>query len=300
MVYLIDASVVIFRAWHSLPLELQDAEGNPTQALYGFACFLGDLIERRSPHYLAALFDECDTGSFRHTLYPPYKANREPAPAALRRQFGLCREFCRHLGVAEFASPHFEADDLIGTLASRCRAEGLPVTVVSRDKDLAQLVGEDDAYWDYAGETEYGYHDIAARFGAAPERMADYLALRGDSVDNVPGVPGVGHKTAAALMRLYGSLDELFAQPELAATLPLRGAASLPERLRMHRAIAYRAQALTRIACNAPLPVSRSDLRRLAPDLTAIGAFCDRHRFGTLLRRQASRIHASAPTGSGL
>jgi DNA polymerase I len=298
MVYLIDASVFIFRAWHSLPPELQDAEGNPTQALYGFACFLGDLIERRSPRYLAAAFDECDSGSFRHALYPAYKANREPAPAALRRQFGLCREFCRHLGVAEFASPHFEADDLIGTLATHCRAEGLPVTVVSRDKDLAQLVGEHDAYWDYAGEAEYRYHDIAGRFGAAPERMADYLALRGDSVDNVPGVPGVGAKTAAALMRLYGSLDELFAQPELAASLPLRGAASLPQRLRSHREAAYRARSLTRIACDAPLTVSRSDLRRLAPDLTAIGAFCDRHRFGTLLRRQAGRIHAAAPTGS--
>jgi 5'-3' exonuclease len=293
MVYLIDASVFIFRAWHSLPPELQDAEGNPTQALYGFACFLGDLIERRSPRFLAAAFDECESGSFRHVLYPPYKANREPAPLALRRQFGLCREFCRHLGVAEFARPDFEADDLIGTLAMRCRAAGQPVTVVSRDKDLAQLVGEHDRYWDYAGAAEYCYHEIAARFGAAPERMADYLALRGDSVDNVPGVPGVGPKTAAALMRLYASLDELFAQPELAASLPLRGAASLPERLRAHRAIAYRAQALTRIACDAPLPVGHSDLRRRAPDLDAVAAFCDRHRFGTLLRRQASRIRAA-------
>ena len=294
MVYLIDASVFIFRAWHSLPPELQDAQGNPTQALYGFACFLGDLIERRAPAYLAAAFDECESASFRHALYPQYKANREPAPAALRRQFGLCREFCRHLGVADFASPDFEADDLIGTLATRCRAEGLPVTVVSRDKDLAQLVGERDAYWDYAGEAEYRYHDIAARFGAAPERMADYLALRGDSVDNVPGVPGVGAKTAAALMRLYGSLDELFAQPELAASLPLRGAASLPARLRAHRATAYRAQALTRIACDAPLAVAGDDLRRLLPDLAEIAAFCDRHGFGTLLRRQAARIHAAA------
>src|ERR1700690_1831633 len=206
MVYLIDASVFIFRAWHSLPPELQDAQGNPTQALYGFACFLGDLIERRAPAYLAAAFDECESASFRHALYPQYKANREPAPAALRRQFGLCREFCRHLGVADFGSPDFEAGDLIGTLPTRCRAEGLPVTVVSRDKDLAQLVGERDAYWDYAGEAEYRYHDIAARFGAAPERMADYLALRGGSVDNAPrAVAG------EALRRLLPDLAEIAA-----------------------------------------------------------------------------------------
>jgi 5'-3' exonuclease len=294
MVYLIDASVFIFRAWHSLPAELQDAQGNPTQALYGFACFLGDLIERRAPAYLAAAFDECESASFRHALYPQYKANREPAPAALRRQFGLCREFCRHLGVADFGSPQFEADDLIGTLVTRCRSEGLAVTLVSRDKDLAQLVGERDTYWDYAAAAEYRYHEIAARFGAAPERMADYLALRGDSVDNVPGVPGVGAKTAAALMRLYASLDELFAQPERAASLPLRGAASLPARLRAHREAAYRYQALTRIACDAPLAVAGADLRRQVPDLAGIGAFCDRHGFGTLLRRQAARIHAAA------
>jgi 5'-3' exonuclease len=294
VVYLIDASVFIFRAWHSLPPEFQDAQGNPTQALYGFACFLGDLIERRAPSYLAAAFDECESASFRHALYPPYKANREPAPAALRRQFGLCREFCRHLGVADFASPEFEADDLIGTLAVRSRAAGMAVTVVSRDKDLAQLVGERDTYWDYAGEAEYRYPDIAARFGAAPERMADYLALRGDSVDNVPGIPGVGAKTASALMRLYGSLDELYAHPELAASLPLRGAASLPARLREHRDAAYLARALTRVACDAPLAVAGDDLRRVLPDLDAIDAFCDRHGFGTLLRRQAARIHAAS------
>ena len=148
--------------------------------------------------------------AFATQLYPPYKANREPAPRALKRQFALCREFCRHLGVAEFAADDYEADDLIGTLAQHCRDEGLSVTVVSRDKDLAQLIGPGDVFWDYSDAAEYRYEQIAARFGVLPERMADYLALRGDSVDNVPGVPGVGAKTAAALMGLFASLEELF------------------------------------------------------------------------------------------
>lgn len=294
MVYLIDASVYIFRAWYSMPPDLADADGNPTQALFGFACFLNELLERRQPQDIAVAFDESHGSGFRHQLYPAYKANREPAPLPLKRQFAFCREYCRHLGVAEFASTEYEADDLIGTLASLCRASGLRVTVVSRDKDLSQLVGPGDVFWDY-GDAEYRYEQIAQRFGVVPERMADYLALRGDSVDNVMGVPGVGPKTAAALMNQFASLDELFERLEAVAALPLRGAAGLPQRLRLHRDAAYLARSLTRIACDAPIGAQRADLRRRVPDLAGIASFCDTHGFGTLLRRQAERLagHAS-------
>jgi len=290
VIYLIDASVYVFRAWHSLPPDIADRDGNPTQALYGFARFLGDLLERRQPRYVAVLFDESHGRCFRHKLYPPYKANREPAPVALQRQFALCREYCRHLGVAEFASDDYEADDLIGTLAQRARDDGLRVTVVSRDKDLAQLIGAGDVFWDYSDAAEYRYEQIAARFGVPPERMADYLALRGDSVDNVPGVPGIGAKTAAALMGLFASLDELFEGLDTLAGLPLRGAAGLPQRLRAHREAAYLARALTRIVCNAPIAAVRADLQRRAPDLERLTAFCDTHGFGPMLRRQAERL----------
>jgi DNA polymerase-1 len=295
VVYLIDASVYIFRAWHSLPPELADADGQPTQALYGFARFLSDLLERRRPRYVAVAFDSSHGNCFRNDLYPAYKANREPAPPQLRRQFALCREFCRHLGVAEFADEAYEADDLIGTLAALCRAEGLPVTIVSRDKDLAQLVGPADVFWDYSESIEYGYQEIAARFGAAPERMADYLALRGDSVDNVPGVPGVGAKTAAALMSLCASLEELFEQLDAVGRLPLRGAASLPARLLTHRAAAYLARSLTRIVCDVPIAARHADLQRRAPDLARIEAFCSGHGFGALLGRQAQRLGLAPP-----
>jgi DNA polymerase-1 len=293
VVYLIDASFYVFRAWHSMPPDLTDREGNPTHAVYGFARFLGDLLERKRPQYVAVAFDESHGNSFRHKLYPAYKANREPAPLELRRQFALCREFCRHLGIAEFASPDYEADDLIGTLAQLCRARGLRVTLVSRDKDLAQLIGPGDVFWDYSDATEYRYHDIEERFGALPERMADYLALRGDSVDNVPGIPGIGPKTAAALMRLFASLEELFERVDSAADLPLRGAASLPRRLLDHRGAAYQARALTRIVCDVPLNAARTDLLCHAPDLRRIAAFCDCHGFGSLVRRQAERLAAA-------
>jgi 5'-3' exonuclease len=293
-VYLIDASVYIFRAWYSLPPDLVDAEGQPTHALYGFARFISDLLERRQPNYVAVAFDTSHGRCFRNALYPAYKANREPAPLELVRQFELCREYCRHLGVAEFADDRYEADDLIGTLAALCRAEGLPVTVVSRDKDLAQLIGPEDVFWDYSDAAEYRYEQIAARFGVRPERMADYLALRGDSIDNVPGVPGVGAKTAALLMNHCESLEALFAQLDAIARLPLRGAASLPARLLEHRAAAYLARSLTRIVCDVPMSARHVDLQRRTPDLQLIREFCDTQGFGTLLRRQAERLSLTA------
>jgi DNA polymerase I len=290
VVYLVDASVYIFRAWFSQSSDARDAAGNPTHALYGFARFLGDLIERRAPRYLAVAFDESHGAGHRHALLPSYKANREPAPPELKRQFALCREFCRHLGVAEFASREYEADDLIGTLAARVRAEGLRVTVVTRDKDLSQLVGPGDRFWDYSDAAEYAYEEIAARFGVAPERMADYLALTGDAVDNIPGVPGVGPKTAAALMSRYATLEAVYADLERVAFLPLRGASRLPEKLRTHRAAAFLARALTRIHCDAPLAADREALRRRSPALAELAQFCSQHGFGAMLPRQAERI----------
>jgi DNA polymerase I len=290
VIYLVDASVYIFRAWYSMPPDMQDADGNPTHALYGFARFLSDLIEKRQPQHVAVAFDESHGSGHRHSLYPAYKANRDPAPPELKRQFALCREYCRHLGVAEYASPEYEADDLIGTLATRMRAMGLRVTVVSRDKDLAQLLGKGDVYWDYSDSIEYRYEQIPERFGVRPERMADYLALMGDSVDNIPGVPGVGPKTAAALLTAFESLDAIYADLAAVADLPVRGAGKLPERLALHRDAAYLAQSLTRICCDAPMAAGRDDLQRRAPDLPALVAFCTQQGFGSLLPRQAERI----------
>jgi 5'-3' exonuclease len=290
LVYLIDASVYVFRAYYSMPPDMRDTDGNPVHAVYGFARFLADLIERAKPEYIAVAFDGSLATSFRNQIYPPYKANREPAPPDLKLQFERCREFCGHLGLAWFHSSEYEADDIIGTLVHRVREEGLRTTLVTRDKDLAQLVGPGDVYWDYAGDTRYHYHEIEARFGVAPERYADYLALTGDAVDNIPGVPGVGPKTAAALMKAFATLDHLFDGLDQVASLPLRGAGTLAAKLARHRDAAYLAQALTRIHCAMPLPVTRADLRRRPPDVAGLDRFFDGQGFGSLLRRQMERL----------
>jgi DNA polymerase-1 len=290
VVHLIDASVYVFRAYYSMPPDMTDGDGNPVHALYGFARFLGDLIERANPEYLAVAFDASLSTSFRNQIYPAYKANREPAPPDLLLQFERCRNWCDHLGVAWYDSNEFEADDIIGTLATRMRAEGLRATIVTRDKDMAQLITPGDVYWDYAGDIRYHHGEIEERFGVAPERYADYLALTGDAVDNIAGVPGVGPKTATALLRHFSSLDDLYERVDVVRDLPLRGAAKLVDRLREHRDAAYLAQKLTRIRCDMELPITRDHLRRRKPDLAAIDSFCNANGFGALLGRQALRI----------
>ncbi len=289
-VHLVDASYFVFRAYYSVGIEMTDVNDEPVNALYGFGRFLGDLLEEAKPAHIAVAFDESLSSSFRNEIFPAYKANREPAPPELKRQFALCRELCRLLGIAEFSSPTHEADDIIGTIAARFRERGHSSVLVTRDKDLAQLIRDGDAYWDYAGERRYGYADIEGQFGVKPERMADFLALTGDTVDNIPGIPGVGPKTASALLRAFASLEEIYKGLEEVPKLPIRGAGKLPDRLREHREAAFFARRLTTIACDMPLEVSAESIARRAPDLAALGAFYDQARFGQALRRQAERL----------
>jgi 5'-3' exonuclease len=281
-----------------MPPDMLDRDGNPAHAVFGFARFLGDLIERARPRYLAVAFDESLASSFRNRIDPAYKANREPAPADLKLQFERCREFCRHVGVADFGSGEYEADDIIGTLHARSRAAGLPATLVTRDKDLAQLVREGDIYWDYTANQRLAYHEIEEHFGVVPERYADYLALTGDTVDNIRGVPGVGPKTAAALLKDFVSLEEVYDNLDAVARLPIRGAAKLPEKLARHRDDAFLARRLTEIVRDMPLDADREALRPRAPDVAALEEFFDRHNFGQMLRKQSERLAALARDGS--
>jgi 5'-3' exonuclease len=290
LIFLVDASVYVFRAYHSMLPDMVDRDGNPVHAVFGFARFLGDLIERVRPRYIAVAFDQRLATSYRSRIYPPYKANREPAPVDLALQFQHCRELCRHLGLAAFVSPEYEADDIIGTLGCLMREEGVRSAFITRDKDLAQLVRTGDLYWDFGAREQFGYHDIERHFGVAPERFADYLALTGDDVDNIPGVPGVGHKTAASLMKAFASLDHLYADLDRVPGLKLRGARTLSDKLRLHRDSVFLARKLTHITCDMQLGVDIEGLRRRLPDAPALGDLYDRLGFGPFLRRQSERL----------
>lgn len=290
--YLIDASVFIFRAYHSVPLSLTDPDGNPVNALHGFGRFLGDLIEQVRPEHIAVAFDETMVVSFRNRLFPAYKANRDPAPVDLKAQFKICRRLCEALGVANFASHEYEADDLIGTLATRMRAMGKKVVLVTRDKDLSQLVRPGDVYWDYLSDKRFPYERIADRFGVVPERMACFLALMGDACDNIPGVPGIGRKTAAMLLGHFESIGHLYDDLDRVLKIKLRNAGFVAGQLRDHRERAFLARQLTGIACDVPLDADLASLRRRAPDMRALNQLYDEVGFGRLLRNQAERIAA--------
>ena len=290
VLYLVDASVFIFRAYFSVPLEFTDPAGNPVNAVHGFARFLSDLLDRESPDHIAVAFDESLEQSYRTEIYPAYKANREPAPPELKRQFALCRELVRSFGVADFGSSRYEADDIIGTLAAQAQREGLAVTIVSRDKDLTQLVTAQDTYWDAVADVRYGYDDIEERFGVVPERMADFLALMGDAVDNIPGVPGVGRKTAATLLKHYATLDGVYENLDAIPKLKFRNATFVAQTLRENRDSAFLSRRLTGIACDMPLSPSRDELRRRAPDLAAVDSFAEAQGFGRTLGVRARRL----------
>jgi len=290
MQYLIDASVYVFRAYYSMPDDMVDAQGNPINATYGFCRFLGDFMEQVRPEFVAVLFDEGLSKSFRADIYPEYKANRDPAPPELKRQFEQCRRFTAALGLMNCGHPEYEADDLIGTLVMSGRESGIPSTVVTRDKDLAQLLSKDDVFWDFAGKGKIKYHQVPEIFGVWPEQIADFLALAGDAVDNIPGVPGVGKKTAAALLQHFGSLDKIYSSLDTVHEVAVRGAQSLGAKLETHREAAILARKLTGIACNAPLRRPITGLRPIAPDLGAINALFDQAGIGSALRRQAERV----------
>lgn len=284
MIYLVDASVYIFRAYFSIPDAMTDGEGRPVNALYGYARFLAELLERTAPERIGVAFDESLTSSFRNDIYPAYKANRELPPPELERQLKQCAEVTAALGLAHFASETWEADDIIGTLATRAQKAGTPVTVVTRDKDLAQVIGENDRWWDYASDRVLDRAALFAQMGVWPEQVADLLALAGDSIDNIPGVKGVGIKSATALLQHFGDLDTLYRKLDQVPLLRLRGAKSLAKKLADGREAAFMSRKLTTIVRDAP--IGRANLRWDGVDAAAIEKLCDEAGFGKRLREQ--------------
>lgn len=291
-VYLVDASLYIFRAWHSMPVDqFPDADGWPTNAVHGFARFLLELLERERPRHIAVAFDEALDSCFRNALYPAYKANRDPAPEELRRQFAHCKALCLALGLVVLAHAEYEADDLIGTAARAARGHGHRAVIVSADKDLSQLLDADDEQWDFARGVRWGLAGVRARHGVDAHQIADYLALAGDAVDNIPGVPGIGRKTAAVLLSHFGSLDVLLERVDEVAFLRLRGAAQVAARLRAHREQALLCRRLATIALDAPLCAAAPAYARMPADGEGLPALCESLRFGPLTRR---RLHEAA------
>lgn len=251
---LIDASIYIFRAYFSLPERWHTADGQALNAVYGYAGFLVDFLSRlEADAYCAAAFDESLGSCFRNELYPGYKASRALPDEELAFQLDSCRELTEKIGLPCFGGERYEADDYIATVARLCREQGRAVTVVTRDKDLGQLLlGSRDRWWDFAADTRLDQIGFLQRFGVQPWQFADYLALVGDSIDDIPGVPGIGPKTAAAMLSRYPDLDQIEANLEHLGELGVRGAARLQQRLADHWDQVRLARQLTGLEAHIP------------------------------------------------
>ena len=289
--YLVDASLYVFRAWHSMPDQFHDADGWPTNAVHGFARFLLELLEQECPQHIAIAFDEALDSCFRNKLYPAYKANRDPAPEELKRQFTHCKALCAALGLNVLAHGEYEADDLIGSALHSARPRGFRGVIVSADKDMSQLLMEADEQWDFARGQRWGMAGVKAKHGVEAAQIADYLALTGDAVDNIPGVTGIGAKSAAILLAHFGSLDTLLTRIDEVAFLRLRGAAQMAVRLREQREHALLWRQLATIALDAPVDGAEPDFVRAGVDAGMLEALSESLRFGPMTRR---RLQAAA------
>ena len=294
--HLIDGSAFIFRAYHALPPLTRKSDGLPVGAVAGFCNMLQRYVENNTgpdaPTHVAVIFDHSGK-TFRNEMYDLYKANRSATPEDLIPQFPLTRAATRAFNVACKEVEGFEADDIIATLACRAREAGGACTIISSDKDLMQLVGGGVVMLDAMKNKVIDRDGVVEKFGVTPERVVDVQALAGDSVDNVPGAPGIGIKTAALLINEYGSLEEL---------LNRAGEIKQPKRresLMDNRAQIELSKQLVQLECNMELDFSIEDLEVQDPDPQELLDFAAQMEFRTLSKRLADKLGVEAPAIAG-
>ena len=261
---LVDGSSYLYRAYHALP-PLTNSKGQPTGAVKGVISMLKRLEADYPQSDVAVVFD-AKGKTFRDELYAEYKSHRPPMPDDLRQQIQPIHDLVQAMGLPLITVEGVEADDVIGTLAAQASEQGMSVVISTGDKDMAQLVNDRVNIVNTMNNTEWSRQGVIDKFGVPPEQIIDYLALLGDKSDNIPGVPGIGEKTAVALLQGVGSLDALYAAPEKVAELPVRGAKKLPEKLLQHRDQAYLSQTLATIKCDVALELGPDQLGRQESD----------------------------------
>lgn len=286
--FLVDGSGFIFRAYHALP-PLSTRDGTPTNAVSGFTSMMMKLVEDADASHVAVILDAARK-SFRNDLYPEYKAHRPPAPEDLVPQFPLIREAVRALNVPCIEKEGYEADDIIATYARQAAEQGYTVTVVSSDKDLMQLVNDRISLWDAMKNKAITAAEVVEKFGVPPEKVVDVQALCGDSADNVPGVPGIGIKTAAQLITDFGSLESLLEQAPTIKQPKRRQ--SLIENAELARI----SKQLVTLCDSVPLEEKIEDFTKKAPIPEELCAFLERMEFRRLLTQVQGRVAAQSST----
>lgn len=274
---LLDGSSSLYRAFFALP-PLSNSKGTPTHAILGFTSMLLKLLREEEPDALAVAFDGPGPTT-RHREFAEYKAQRPAMPEAMAQQIPYVHRVLEAMRVPILMIPAEEADDILGTVAVRAAAEGYRVTLVSGDKDLLQVVGERIVVRDTMKEKTWGPAEVQERYGVSPGQFQDLLALMGDSIDNIPGVPGVGEKTARDLVQRYGTLEAVLERGVEESRPRLR------ESLRTHAEQARMSKRLATIRTDLPVPWTAADLSRKAPDVPALLALFRELEFSRLVQQ---------------
>ena len=279
-VYVVDAMNYIFRAYHALPDNITSPNGMLTNAVLGYLRTLLRIIKERKPEYMAAAFEK--NTSFRSSLFAAYKANRKQTPDDLEAQFDYCRRITEAIGVACLEVDDYEADDVIGTIALRMSALGHSVVVVTGDKDMSQLVCATVQVYDIAKEHWMDEAGVREKFGVAPGQIPDLLALHGDHVDNIPGVTGVGEKTARQILSVCNSVEDVV-HSDLDARLSFRGRTEILRRIRENMDTVRISRKLATICCEAPIEISSELLRYRRGDRRTLHRLCEQLGFARVL-----------------
>ncbi len=294
--YLVDGSGYIFRAFFALP-PLSTSRGMPTQAVYGFIRMLFKLIKEEHPSHIAVVFDS-PKKTFRDDLFEDYKANRPEAPSDLTVQIPYIHRAVEAFRIKSLVRDGYEADDVIGTLAAQAARERFETVIITADKDFMQIVGPHTTLWDTMRDRRVGVREVRERFGVEPAALVEIQALMGDPIDNVKGVPGVGEKTAAALVREFGNVENLYRNLDKLEQTKIRGARRLAALLAEHRADADLARKLVRIKTDVPLDVTCEQLTWPGMDEKAVAALLRELEFTSLLE-ELTPAQASLPIGTG-
>ncbi len=279
---LVDGSGYIFRAFHALP-PMNTSRGMPTQAVYGFIRMLLKLLKDVRPSHIAIVFDS-PKRTFRDDLFADYKANRVEAPNDLKVQIPYIHRAVDAFRIKSLMVEGFEADDVIGTLAKRAAKQDFAVTLITSDKDFMQLVGPQISLWDTMSDRRIGVREVRDRFGVEPAAMVEIQSLTGDSIDNIKGVPGVGEKTAVALIQKFGSVKGIYENLDRIEESGIRGAKRIAGLLAEHRAAVDLARQLVRIDTDVPLTVDHAEFAWQGVDEQAAAELMRELEFHSIMR----------------
>ena len=289
-VYLVDASIYIFRAYFSMPDTFVGTNGESVNAVYGYTNFLLDLLDK-APVYVSCAFDESLNTCFRNQIYPDYKANRDLPDPNLAFQLQQCQRITALMGLHGLSLHDYEADDIIGTLRRKLAIDR-PAIILTRDKDLGQILRDEDLLWDFAADEFSGPAEVKAKFGVDPGQIADYLALAGDAIDNIPGAPGIGANSDAGLLNHFGSIESIYSNLSEVETVGLRGAKRMRQTLAEHESVIRMYREITEIYCDIEVDVSLNDLKISPVPAQEIKAFCDDMNFGARIRDRLAALES--------